>query len=494
MDDLTFSRPRATALSLGDLAPDRHQFVDKLVLLTGEPAVLATQNGRQCLLLSLRLLGRMCRNLSVAIPEGHADLIDEVRSAASEIRPYTTVTIKHEPRDADADAVLCVGSSAHADPRWTVVNSNGWLARVSSGQTGLVDDCNQWNPIGALAAASLGAAEIFKRLIRLKESRGHLLEQTTFSLYSYTCGGEDPGPSIAMAEPPRVLLVGAGAIGNGILYLLRALRWQGHVDVVDYQVYGAENWGTCLMLPTSKVCTPKAEFAESFLKAAVASVTGHSMTVEEFADSICPKRGYPDVILAGVDSVGARHAVQDLWPGIVIDGAIGAFGCQVSCHPWGPDVACLRCLFREGPASAARLSSEASGLSVVRVQQPSEVVTEADVVAAPAEHKEWLRERVGKPICSVIQEAMVRAASAGGVAEGFEPSVPFVACMSASMVLAEAVKTAMGSRTFPEPVFQFDVLRGPGFGQSVPQQRRPDCVCVTRQANIDRWRGRRQRL
>ena len=49
---LAFSRPRATAKGLGELAPDRNRFTSKRVLLTGEPAALATSNGRVMLLMS----------------------------------------------------------------------------------------------------------------------------------------------------------------------------------------------------------------------------------------------------------------------------------------------------------------------------------------------------------------------------------------------------------------------------------------------------------
>ncbi|MGH7271032.1 MAG: hypothetical protein ACREJ3_11430, partial [Polyangiaceae bacterium] len=64
MSDLgEFSRIVATAATLADEAADRHRFLDKQVLLTGEPNVLASENGRECLLGALRLLPRVCANV-----------------------------------------------------------------------------------------------------------------------------------------------------------------------------------------------------------------------------------------------------------------------------------------------------------------------------------------------------------------------------------------------------------------------------------------------
>ena len=98
----------------------------------------------------------------------------------------------------------------------------------------------------------------------------------------------------------------------------------------------------------------------------------------------------------------------------------------------------------------------------------------------------------GRPICSVVQEAIAQQLSAEAQRAGFEPSVPFVACLRASMIAAELVKFQAGWPTPLEPRFQLDVLRGPAFGQFLPQARRSDCVCTTRSQNIEKVRRARR--
>jgi hypothetical protein len=176
---------------------------------------------------------------------------------------------------------------------------------------------------------------------------------------------------------------------------------------------------------------------------------------------------------------------------MIIDGAIGDFACQVSRHPWGEDTACLICLFRPKSEAAEEIASRETGLSLSRSQQQSSTVTDADVLAAPAEKQKWLRKQRGRRICSVIQSAMAQSVSEQQQRIGFQPSVPFVACLSASMIVTELVKYSAGWQSTIEPRYQMDVLQGPSCGDLLPQKRRPDCICSTRQKNINFIRNKR---
>lgn len=495
-DDIRFSRPLATAERLGGFAQDRHRFLEKRVLVTGESEILATNNGRACLLSSLRLLIRICPNIVVSLPTG---CIDSLEACHTIIDPLTfggsIVYLDHPGDLAEYDAILCIGVKSCPDLPWTVINSQGWIARVSSGSTDLPSDCQQDNPIAALAAASLGSAEVFKRLVRLRASRGKLLDGLSFSLYDYRVGATDPGPLLPEDLPVRLLLVGAGAIGNGVVHLLSQSPVTGHIWVVDGQRFDPENLGTCLLIGPTNVGKEKAVFVADILNLKEhMEARGYSEELDMFAQRLGTEVPYPHVVVGGVDNIDARHAIQRLWADLIIDGAIGDFGCQVSRHPWGEDIACLMCLFHHPIGeSAERVASSLTGLSTDRAQQELAIVTEADVSVAPAEKQEWLRERIGRQICSVIQEAVAQQLSDEQYQQGFAPSVPFVACLSASMVVAELVKEVAGwTVSHPlEPRFQCDVLLGPAYGFAVPQERRRDCLCVTRRHNIERLRRQR---
>jgi hypothetical protein len=177
------------------------------------------------------------------------------------------------------------------------------------------------------------------------------------------------------------------------------------------------------------------------------------------------------------------------WPDLVIDGAIGTFSCEATLHPWGPDLSCLLCDFEEPTRDVLAESSTLTGLNKGKLHDLLDVVTRDDIDAAPEEKRDYLCRFLGKTYCSVISEAEMRRVSAGKAK--FAASVPFVACLSACIVVTELVRALSQWKPELETGFQFDVLVGPQRGIRKSHSRKPQCVCVTRQSLIDGLRKER---
>jgi hypothetical protein len=165
-------------------------------------------------------------------------------------------------------------------------------------------ECSQINPIGALAAASLGVTEIFKRLVPVNPDRGPLHDTLSFSFYTYS-DSDWAGPELPTALNIGTLLqVGAGAIGNGIVHLLSQLGLNGRVVIVDRQDFADENLGTCLLIGPSDINQPKATTLANFIPGAV----GYK---EEVESSIRSRVGIdfdvPGIVVNGLDHIGARR-------------------------------------------------------------------------------------------------------------------------------------------------------------------------------------------
>lgn len=498
--DLTLaaSRPAGIARHLIGAGADAHRFRDRPVLLTGESATLRTASGRACLLQGLRLLACMMQDLTVAIPAETDDLITAVREEAARVgfgAPIMVIPVQdgnHQPDYSRYDAILSVGRAARPELPWTVINADGWLARVSSGSRDLAAGGDQANPVTALAAASLGVSEVFKRLLAPLGDRGVPFDLVSFNLFSYQPGDLDPGPAIDRPIDLDLLIVGAGAIGSGVVSVFRELTITGRVEVIDRQAYADENLGTCLLVGPADLGRPKAEVAAEQLRDGGIAATGRQEAVSDYRQRV--GMDLPAVILNGLDNVEARHEIQGLWPDLVIDGAIGPLNAQVSRHPWDEDedVACLRCMFQLPVIDTTAESVRMTGLRADRVVQGDEVVTQQDVEDAPEERREYLRQRLGRQICSIIPSEEIARLSKGEGEIGFTPSVPFVACLSASMVVGELVKHTLGLAPAEplEPRYQIDLLIGPDAGQPIPMGRRPDCTCVIRRRNIETLRRR----
>jgi hypothetical protein len=484
-----FSRITATAESLGDAALEKHQFVEKSVLLTGDEEVLATENGRLCFLDSIRLLMRMVRRLTIGLHPA-SSLNNDVKSLIENISYGSSPVIQSvdDINLGNFDAILSVGIKGNADLPFTVINSNGWACRVSSKGQSLPTDCSQWNPIGALAAACLGVAEVFKRLIKLKPERGNLHELLTFSFYSYSIE-DNAGPVLPKSISTDLLIVGAGAIGNGTIHLLDSLGATGKISIVDKQKYGIENWGTCILVGPQDFSLPKAIAAEKCFPHGNAK--GFFETIQDFKKRCGKELDYPRLIICGLDEFAPRREVQDFWPDKIIDGAIGATSCEVTLHPWGPDLSCLKCDFEDPPIRAEKLQQQATGLRIERLADLSAVVTDEDILHAPRDKKDFLKANKGKEFCSIVSEAVIAMLSDESQQNGFQPSVPFVACLSSCMVVAELVRYAQMDTNVLETGFQFDAMVGPQNGQRKSHSRKANCVCVERKTNIETLRNQR---
>jgi molybdopterin/thiamine biosynthesis adenylyltransferase len=329
-------------------------------------------------------------------------------------------------------------------------------------------------------------SEVFKRLIRLKRERGRFFDGLSFSFFTYSTEEKDTGPPLPAEMDLDALLVGVGAIGNGVVHLLDRLPVRGKIVVVDSQEYGRENFGTCLLIGPAEIRKKKALFASEILEGKLA-IKYFAEDFSKFSNRLGTEVPFPRVALNAVDNVETRREIQrELWSDMIIDGAIGDFSCQASRHAWDEAVACLICLFPEPEGEPAELvASRATGLASTRTQNAEAKVCEDDVRNAPAEKKAWLRKQIGKRICSVVQEAVAQAISEEKLRERFQPSVPFVACLSSCMMVGELIRSTLELPSPLEPRFQFDVLRGPHYGQDFPQVRRHDCICVTRRENIE---------
>ena len=130
-------------------------------------------------------------------------------------------------------------------------------------------------------------------------------------------------------------------------------------------------------------------------------------------------------------------------------------------------------------------------MSEARARDALDVVRETDVEAAPEGRRDFLRGMIGRQICSVTSEAVLRAISTDDQPDGFEASTAFVACLSGAFVVAELVKASMDLSSSLEPQWQMDVLVGPAGGMNLSSGRRMGCECVKFRSAVAQLRAAR---
>lgn len=486
--DLASSRPLGVAAILGSGESNRHEAITKRVVLTADAVALSTANGRWCFLDCVRLLARSVGPLEIALPPDAGDFRYEVEQLATKVWTRGTVIVTNASDEGyflSAVAILNVGNSIDVSLPWTSINSNGWVARISSGPTRLPGDMGQSNPISALMAASMGVAEVFKRIYGISSDVAPLLDATQFSLYDLRSPATDLGPPLpTVIELGDTVVSGAGAIGNGIALLMSQLPIQGRVHLVDKQNFAPENFGTCLLLDNASwIGQGKAPSLAAWLQREGLKCSGERSVMATAVSGTVVESMNVDLVLNGLDDVSARHDAQALWPAVLVDGGINAIGAAVTTHRLDkPEGACMLCCFPLPTGADARvLQQKATGLAAISLAGNMErPLTEQDIEMADSQMRLWLRQQkaIGKSVCATVSEAQLRDLGLAANV-GFNPSVPFVATASAALVLAQAVKTLLD----PDHPFvqQFQIgslFVGPSSSLSVMNQSDSRCRCV----------------
>jgi hypothetical protein len=492
---LAGSRPLATAARLVRKPVSEDVLFSRTVVLTGDADALATRNGRLCLLYSLRLLLRIAGRVIIQLPQERVALNADVAEVLSKCDFRGLASQDAGGRvPADAWCVLCVGRSSESDARWTHIGANGWVTAVGPLQAVEdLDEMGRYNPATCLFSASVGAADVFRRLIEIPVEFAPPLSSQKFSLHALSAEFEDFGPVLPeVISLPPTLQVGAGAIGNGLALMIPDLNLRGRWHIVDKQTYGDENLGTCVLLEREGwIGAPKAvKLAEWLRPSTDLNVTGEQSLVKDALGGEYVSTLRPKTLLNGLDDVQARHDAQLAWPDRLIDGGIGDVGAAV--FQWRHDernLACLRCGFqvRQGVHKTAE---ELTGLRPEAVAMPDEVIGDTHLALAPGHLRDWLAARKGKTVCSVLSEAALAQMGVDS-AQAFRPSVPFVATASAALMMGELLKAVLTPEREYVQQFTFgNLFLGPQHSAALTRAASAACICVSGRAAINAWRAK----
>lgn len=494
---LAGSRPLATASRVIGKQVSEESLFSRKVVLTGDARSLLTRSGRLCFLYALRLLLRIAGPVIVQVPRDAKQLHEEVAALLHkcDFRGLSMQEIASDTRvKADVWCVLCVGLSPRSDKRWTHIGANGWVSAVGPVQALMgLGDMGNCNPATCLLSASLGAADVFRKLIDIPAEFAPPLAGEQFSLYELSAEFNDVGPALPDGlSLPSTLQVGAGAIGNGLALMLPDLHLTGRWHIVDKQSYGDENLGTCVLIEKDGwLRTPKALALAKWLRGASSlDVSGEQSLIKDALGGEYVSKIRPKIVMNGLDDVQARHDAQLAWPDLLIDGGIGDVGAAV--FQWRHDarrLACLRCGFAL-PHGPHKSGEELTGLTPDALAKPEALIDDRHVAGAPPHMREWLHARKGKTVCSVLSEAALAHMGVNST-EAFRPSVPFVATAAASLMMAELLKGVVSPERGYVQQFTFgNLFLGPSHSAGLERPASPRCICIAGRPAIDAWRAR----
>lgn len=378
-----------------------------------------------------------------------------------------------------------VGSSA---PRGVIrIAPDGYGAHVAAASSAVIRQARPGNGLGAVYAAALGAAEVFKHTAGVRPARRVIHRHLTFCPVTLS-GDLSRAPEIPASIPLNLGLIGVGAIGTGIALTLSELPAEGELLAVDRQQFDRENRGTySIGNAGDAVARPnKVELAARVLR---------RFDVHEFPYPLSQLLTAVDagavpwtpLVLTALDTPEARREAQRLWPDRLIDGATGDTMVGLHDHTYGHDP-CMRCLFPERhdiPSGVERLAADL-GLGAHVLAEGERLLEASDLQGMPEDQQQRLRPQLGKPICGLVRALGLTIADA----EGFMPSAPFISLQAACLSVGRLLAGVLG--VTPSGNFmQYDGLIGPQHASVLHMKRSPECYCSVRAQTIATVRARR---
>jgi hypothetical protein len=388
---------------------------------------------------------------------------------------------------AAPDISLVVSTVVTHDSPTVTVSADGWLARLATSASevdALPRRTAGRNALGALAAACLGASQVFRFLATGGELSAAALELSLFALEQGAPGSLDPGPDLPARLELDALLVGCGGVMHGFIYALKRLPVLGRARAVDRQRLRDENLGPYVLSRLDLVGVKKAEIIKQTL--------APTIEVTPYGEDLYPlfttrlDRGHfplPPIVVAGLDRVTPRHIVQRLWPDVLLDIGAGGESAQLIVKHRDDHGACVLELL-DVPAGEQdeleRLATE-SGLAPSLIRDAMDApISQEDVAAAPDELRADMsaaRER-NELRCGFIR---TRALDHEQTSDEFVAAVPFVVAFAGIAAAASLVKELAG---VGEPAslryqFSFASLRGRA---SVPHAA---ASCECRRQGVD---------
>lgn len=237
--------------------------------------------------------------------------------------------------ETPADFTITIGEATQVLGNGVNIMGAGWLAwtgtEPSPEQLPLVVETN---PMGPYFSACLGAAEIFKFSRGL--CRGRFAANEAYSLWDGKCGTLTEltqGPPLDGPAIPPFLLVGAGAVGQGLILVLGASRpAQSFVTTIDFDPHDDTNLNRCFIAGEADETHPKVDAVARFRK--LNSLEGAEMpcTLTEFVASppisdlpadfstAIGSDHYP-LVVSAVDRNDSRWDIQGLNPDLVLGGS-----------------------------------------------------------------------------------------------------------------------------------------------------------------------------
>jgi len=171
--------------------------------------------------------------------------------------------------------------------------------------------------LGAVLAACVGTAQLFRAAL----GHPHFPSSVRLSLWNLRgAAAAEDGPDVANRELGLVYLIGCGAVGSAIAYLMSLARLLARIRLVDGDEVDDSSLNRSPLFTWLDVGRPKVEVTASYLRRSGLEAHAH----EEWFDTAVREghlfRDRPDLVIPTANDHDVRYAIQDQAPPLQIYG------------------------------------------------------------------------------------------------------------------------------------------------------------------------------
>jgi len=354
-------RDDRTNLCCGDRA-----YQHTACVLHVSPAAATRPEVQVMVTVAANLLSRWCRKVTLVMPPmkadpalglGGDDLGELVIAQMRDADPFGQFRLGERDDQAYVTLDIGEGGTVPNGPNPVHINASGWLAAISREEPTSLPVHGEPNWVGAIAAACLGVAQVFKIAVGMPTSqylRDGVLDM--FQLAWSSDRNQSPWP--ADLNIGKILMVGAGSVGSAAAYCMRLAGLAGALTIVDKDLVEVENFNRSPLFGRSAYGLNKAKTVEAFLNGSSLTSLGVPLWWNDFLLQHTRSSIDFDVWLPLANEFEVRQAIQHNVPPLMIHASTGNnWGVNHGRHIPGRD----DCLVDRFPADTAPSFTCATG-------------------------------------------------------------------------------------------------------------------------------------
>lgn len=489
------------------------------VLIAINPNLAATKAGQDTLWMLANLLGRQFRlvtGITLDIPS-HVPLLPRVAAFGESLSLRDTIANsvrlvagQHVDVRDGADAAvhqieIVIGRPLGAPraPIRLAVYADGWRLFLGRHSDVPIAQPRSAMTFAPYLAACFAAGEVFKLLRGLKPGKGEFIGTKCdlfLSLWSEMPGTSwnelDPGPDSNGHCLPTSYFAGAGAVAQAAALTIGGLpNITAYATVIDPESLDLSNDNRYALSTIGDDTAPKAPLLGKFLQCRGIGHYNFPGTWQSYVtrqnrlpnrDDLASLEGryLYDLVLSCLDDNSARHAIQNLWPRLIIGGSTHGLTAKATTYDMAGEQLCLKCynpVIARNDVVRERFE-EARGM---------DAVSRDAFFRAHGLNPTAANAHLQNPACGQLSEQDLERFASG------DPlmSVGFVSVAAGVLLACELVRLTVAGGILPSSEgatlmanFYKPSLRrlrsGPEYG----------CDCVTRRAGdwANQWRPARQ--